>query len=105
MKNIKESAIQKQIMDYLRLKGCLVFKHRNVGIWVKKTGHYIPLSAGEIGISDIIGLTKNGIFLAIEVKAPKKKPSKEQLDFIERVKAKGGIAFWTDNLDDVVEIL
>lgn len=92
-------------MDYCRLKKCLVFKHRNVGIWVQKTGHYIPLSAGEKGISDIIGLTKDGKFLAIEVKAPKKKPSQEQLDFIDRVNEKGGIAFWTDNLDKVMEII
>ena len=102
---MKESDIQKTILDYLRIKKCLVFKHRNVGIYKQSTGKYIPLSFGEKGISDIIGLTDKGQFLAIEVKMPKKKPSKEQLDFIERVKEKGGIALWTDNLDDVMKII
>jgi len=98
---MKESDIQKAIMDYLRLKGCLVFKHRNVGIWKKKTNSYIPLSFGEKGISDIIGLTHKGHFIAVEVKMPGKNPSKEQLDFIERVREKGGIAFWADCLETV----
>lgn len=99
---MKERDIQKAIMDYLRLKGCLVFKHRNVGIYKQNTGKYIPLSFGEKGISDIIGLTPTGKFLAIEVKMPKKKPSKEQLDFIDKVNEKGGLAFWADNLDSVM---
>lgn len=102
---MKESQIQKTIMDYLRLNGCLVFKHRNVGIYKKSTGSYIPLSFGEKGISDIIGLTPNGRFLAIEVKMPKKKPSNEQLEFIDKVNEKGGLAFWTDSLDNVIEKL
>lgn len=92
-------------MDYLRLKGCLVFKHRNVGIYKQNTGSYIPLSFGEKGISDIIGLTKEGKFLAIEVKMPKKKPSKEQVDFIERVKYKNGIAFCANCLEDVQKVI
>ena len=72
-----------------------------MGIYKKNTGKYIPLSYGEKGISDIIGLTKNGKFLAVEVKMPKKKPSKEQLEFIEKVKENGGIAFVAYGLEDV----
>jgi hypothetical protein len=100
---MKESDIQKTIMDYLRLKNCLVFKHRNVGIYKQSTGKYIPLSYGEKGISDIIGLTDTGRFIAVEVKMPKKKPSKEQQEFIDNVVIRGGIAFVAHSLDEVIE--
>lgn len=106
---MKEAEVQKQIMDYLRLKGCLVFKHRNVGIYKQATGRYIPLSYGEKGISDIIGLTKKGQFLAVEVKrrgetrSKDGKPSKEQLEFLERVREKGGIGVLAYSLEDVVK--
>lgn len=102
MKEIKEAHIQKAISDYLKLKKYIVFKHRNVGIYKKDTGKYIPLSDGEKGIADIIGCTPSGRFLAIEVKKPGGKPSPEQLDFLARVKAYGGISILAYSLDDVM---
>ena len=44
------------------------------------------------GSADLIGLTKDGQFLAIEVKSPRGKPSQEQLDFATTVRRLGGIA-------------
>jgi penicillin-binding protein-related factor A (putative recombinase) len=98
----KESEIQKSILDYLKLKRHLVFKHRNVGIYKQDTGKYIPLATGEKGISDIIGCTTQGRFLAIEVKMLKKKPSPEQVEFLEKVNQRGGIGFVAYSLDDVI---
>jgi penicillin-binding protein-related factor A (putative recombinase) len=100
---VKESDIQKSILDYLKLKKYLVFKHRNVGIFKQDTGRYIPLAAGEKGISDILGCTHQGKFLAIEVKMPKKKPSPEQLEFLDKVNLRGGIGFVAYSLDDVIK--
>ena len=54
-KKVSEQNIQKEIFDYLKSKNFIVFKHRNVGIFVQKTGKYIPLPTGEHGISDVIG--------------------------------------------------
>ena len=102
---IKETNIQKQILDYLHLKGYVAFKHRNVGIYKRKTDHYIPLSFGERGISDIIGCTKKGIFFAIEVKRPKGKLTLEQREFLDRVNQKGGIGILADCLEQVIDFL
>jgi hypothetical protein len=102
MRKIKEQDIQKVIFDYLRLKKIICFKHRNVGIYVQKTSKYIPLSAGEKGISDIIGCDKSGKFIAIEVKRKGNKPTDEQLDFLRRIKESGGIAILAYSLDDVM---
>ena len=111
LRETQESKVQKLIMDYCRLKGCLVFKHRNVGIWVKKSQRYIPLADGEKGIADIIGLTKKGQFLAIEVKKRGKtpckdgKPTSEQLEFLANVRERGGMGILAYSLDDVIKDL
>ena len=102
MKDVSEQQIQKAISDYLKLKKFIVFKHRNVGIFKKDTGSYIPLSAGEKGISDIVGCSPRGRFVAIEVKKPGGRPSPDQLDFIARIKASGGIAFIAYSFDEVL---
>jgi len=100
---MKEAQIQKSILDYLHLKKYLVFKHRNVGIFKQDTGKYIPLAAGEKGISDIIGCTLEGKFLAIEVKMPGKKPTEDQLLFLASVQAHNGISLVAWSLDDVIK--
>lgn|SRR3990167_6686505 len=102
---LKESNIQKTIIDYLRLKKYLVFKHRNVGIFRKDTGHYIPLPSGELGISDIIACSPQGVFTAIEVKVKGNKPTENQLNFIAEVKKRNGVGMVAYSLDDVMEFI
>lgn len=105
MRDASEQQIQKAIIDYLKLKKFIVFKHRNVGIYKKATDSYIPLSAGEKGISDVIACSNKGTFVAIEVKKPGGKPSPDQLEFLERVKAYGGIGILAYSLDDVMAVI
>ncbi len=101
---MKESDVQKQILDYLKLKRVLCFKHRNVGIFKKATNQYIPLAFGERGISDILGCLPDGRFLAIEVKNGKDgKPTEDQLEFLKQVMKRGGIGFIARSLDDVIQ--
>lgn len=100
-----EKHIQKQILDYLHMQGYVAFKHRNVGIYKKSTGAYIPLSYGEKGISDILGITREGKFFAIEVKKPKGKVSKEQTEFIDKVNKSQGLAFVAYCIEDVIRHL
>ena len=60
------------------------------------------------GSSDLIGwVTQNGIarFLALEVKTKNKKPTDEQLNFIEQVKTAGGIAGVVRGVEDVEKLL
>ena len=88
MQEISEQQIKKTIADYLRIKKFIVINHRNVGIYKKDTGKYIPLPSGEKGISDIIACSPQGTFVAIEVKKKGGKPtinwkgSKLKLDLI-----------------------
>lgn len=99
---MKESHIQKAILDYLKYKKILRFKHRNVGIYKKSTNSYIPLAYGEKGISDIIGCMPDGRFLAIEVKKEGGKLTPEQAEFLEKVRNQNGIGILAYSLDDVI---
>lgn len=95
-----EGIIKNQICHWLSLRKCL--------FWIQQAGK-IP---GRInrskflrnGISDILGVWE-GKMLAIEVKVPGKKPSPEQVQFIDDVNAAGGIAFVATSIEDVVREL
>ena len=53
------------------------------------------------GISDLIGQMKDGRFLACEVKREGAKLMDHQRDFLNEVRANGGVAFVARNLADV----
>lgn len=99
---LKEQEIQKQILEYLKLKNVFCWKHNVAGIR-KSNGSYIP--SGEVGVSDIIGLLPNGTFLAIEVKRPGNKASFFQDSFIQNVLQNKGIAFVAYSVEDVINNL
>jgi len=100
MKPQKEKDIQKSILDYLRLKKCLVFKHHSTG-FTMKDGEARAFRYGMKGVSDIIGCLPSGRFLAIEVKRPGKKPSPDQDEFLKQVVMHGGLGFVATSIDDV----
>jgi hypothetical protein len=102
VRELKEAEIQTAIMQFLRLKKFLVFKHRNVGIYKKNTDRYNPLPASERGIADIIACAPNGQFWAIEVKTPKGRVTDEQLEFLGAVRQKGGVGILARSVDDVI---
>jgi len=102
--HLLEKDIQRQIVDYLRLK--------KIYCWVNKTtGTFDPIKqiyrAGTTfkGVSDILGILPGGKFLAIEVKMGHNTASPEQKDFIENINQKGGLAFIAYSLDEVIKVL
>lgn len=91
-KNQIEQHIQTSIMRYIKSIGGLPIKQNQIGIYA------------QAGVPDIIACIK-GRFVAIEVKRPGKKPEPIQEAFLESINKKGGLAFWSDNLDKVKETL
>jgi hypothetical protein len=53
------------------------------------------------GVGDIIGMTPDGRFLSCEVKTKKGQPSADQLLFIKRCTANGGLCFVARSIEDV----
>ena len=110
----EETKIQNQQLLALSDAGCIVWRVETAGAWVGKVIHKerdtVTLSGARMiqagitkGGSDIIGIVPTvitpdmvgqtlGVFLAGEVKTRSGRPSKEQLNFIQRVNEAGGIA-------------
>lgn len=61
--------------------------------------------AGAEGISDIVGMTPAGQFLSIECKVGRNKPTKEQTEFMARVRKSGGVALLIYSLDELITAL
>lgn len=90
-------------MDLLRLKRFKVVKFPSVGIYRKKTDSYIPQP--QRGVSDILACSPSGQFWAIEVKNKYGVPSKEQVEFLDSVKNRGGVAILAYDIDEVLKHL
>ena len=99
----KETLIQRQIQIALSNAGCITWRNETAGAYVgrviHKAGGQVTLDNAQLmqfglcrGSSDLIGITPDGRFLAIEVKTPNGKPTADQLAFIEAVRRAGGVA-------------
>lgn len=83
--------------------GATIFRN-NVGGLYDKTGRWVNFGLCK-GSSDLIGWTKDGKFLAIEVKKPGKKPTKSQINFLDKVIQDGGVGGTATCVEDIAEIL
>ena len=57
------------------------------------------------GVSDLIGWTQGGRFVAIEVKGGRRQPTDEQAAFLELVRRSGGLAGVARSVDDARAII
>jgi len=98
---VVESDIQKAILDYLLMN--------QVYCWRNNTGAYKVdnrfIRFGKKGSSDILGILRDGRFLAIEVKQPDKEPTEDQKEFLQAIAENNGIALVAHSLDEVMEDL
>lgn len=101
MRNETEQGIQKAIIDYLRLKKYVVFKANSTQFGIRNNKPF-AFPNPQKGVADIISCSTKGRFVAIEVKKKGGRATEEQLEFLERVKANGGIGILAYSLDDVI---
>jgi hypothetical protein len=84
-----ENQVKAGVLKYLKLRG--------IKAWNNPTGagRIAPdrwLHFGKKGSADILGILPGGRFLAVECKAPHGRLSPEQREFLEDIKALGGLA-------------
>lgn len=101
---IKESDIEKSILEYLELRHIFAWKARTVGIWDAKIKAFRKNKGYMKGVADILGIYK-GKPLAIEVKTQKGYPSEDQKYFLNKFREEGGIAFIARSIEDVDDSL
>ena len=101
---MKESEIQKQILDWLKLQsGGFFFRTNNIGVPLHgESGGYRPSPVK--GLADIIGVFK-GHFIAIEVKTRKGKLTANQIEFLNNVIGGGGHAIVARSLETVIDYI
>lgn len=75
------------------------------GIWSPKLGRYIP-GRTKPGTSDILMCDKDGVFMAIEVKAfgKKKNLTESQQDYLKDIILRNGFAVCVDNVKDLDQV-
>lgn len=100
---MKEGNISKLVHMEASKHGAVLFRN-HVGGFYDKDGRFHKTGLCK-GSSDLIGWTKDGFFLAIEVKKDKGKVSPEQQNFIDRVNEAGGIGFIARSPEDVKKYL
>lgn len=96
----RESEVQRSILEYLGLRRYFCWRN-NTGGFRDARDHFYQF--GKVGSGDILGLTHEGKFFSIEVKARGKKPTDHQLEFMRRVNASNGLAFVAYSVDDAVK--
>ncbi len=100
---MKESKIQKDILEYLKSEGIFCWKNFTTGIPDKNIDGGYRTNPNS-GMSDIMGILPDGRFLAIEVKKPghytNTKRLAKQFMFLNRVIINGGEAYMVESLDE-----
>ena len=95
---MREADIMRTIQLEATKLGCRLFRN-NVGRLHDKDGRYVQYGLCR-GSSDLIGWTKGGRFLAVEVKGPKGKLTKNQGQFLDAVNQEGGIGIVVSSVDE-----
>lgn len=95
-----EAAALVEVLKALRAHPAVSWAERQNSGAANVGGRFIRF--GWPGCSDILGMLRNGKFLAVEVKAPTGKLRPEQAVFLERIRDAGGVAFVARDCRDVI---
>ncbi len=97
------------------VRACLDVMHcRRIMAWRSNSGSVTATYKGKkryvrfssmAGLSDICAILPGGVFLAVECKIGKNKPTDEQRNFLDAVKAKGGVALVIYSADQLMQEL
>lgn len=97
-----ESTVQKQIKEYLEVLGYSVYRINNTGIFNKERNAYI--FHGTAGVPDLIALKRGQKILFIECKGTGKKPTEDQVEFMDMVNnSTGMMAVCADSLEKIIK--
>jgi hypothetical protein len=96
-----EKVTQRHILAYLDHEGYLAWRN-NSGL-VNIRGHMYAMAPA--GSPDIVGMTKTGQWLGIEVKDIKTKQNPNQVMFQKKVELNGGLYIVARSLEDVKQVL
>lgn len=92
--DMKAGELTSAILAYLQYHGYSVWRQNTTGIYDPATKRWRVNPQGRRGVPDIIGFRKaDGVFVGVEVKAGRDQLRPEQKQFLDELKAAGGLAF------------
>lgn len=93
MAKMTETQLVKFCLDYLAAKKIFAWRANSGAVVAEYKGkkRFVRFASVK-GLADIIGVTRDGRFLAIEAKVGKNTTTPDQQAFLERVGASGGVA-------------
>jgi hypothetical protein len=98
-----ESKLKAQVELFLSKKGYIPLR-LNVGLFYTKNGY--PIRTGlPKGTSDMLAISPSGQAVFIETKVHPRKPTAEQLNFIEVMRKQGCKAGVVYNIEELKELL
>ena len=98
-----ESDLMHEIMIAASQAGHRLLRN-NVGAFQAMDGRWIHYGLGGKGGSDLIGMTRQGRFAAIEVKGLSKL-TREQIEFISMIQSRNGVAGVAYSVAEALAIL
>ena len=100
--SLLEKSVKTECLEYLRLMGIYAWNNPSGAV---KVGDNRFMSFGKKGAADIIGILKDGRFLAVECKSDKGRLSEAQERFLNKVKDMGGLAVVARSFKDIEKVL
>lgn len=85
IKELSKGQIRASALKELRYLRCTVWPQNNLAVRGRKF-------IGRKGVADVIGFNTQGLFIACEIKTVGDVLSQDQIEFLNDVKANGGIA-------------
>jgi hypothetical protein len=100
---MRETSLVGACIEYLTLRGCFVYRQNQGSVSAEYKGRkrYVRF-AGVDGISDIVGMTPAGQYLAVECKVRPNRPTTDQENFLARVRQGGGVALLVYSIDELI---
>lgn len=86
IKELSKGEIRASAIKELTWRGYDVWIQNNIAVRKRKF-------IGRLGVSDVIGITKDGRWVACEIKTLNDRLSNDQIDFLNDVKNAGGLAY------------
>lgn len=103
---MNETHLVRTCIDYLLYRGHYVWRN-NTGMirssYTDKSGNTSNRmwKAGLKGSADILGISKDGKFIAVECKIKPNKPSEFQKEFLQKISNRGGFAIVAYDIEDL----
>lgn len=95
-----EKEVEREVLNWCRLAGWSVDVVESKAVWSRSAKRFLK-GQTRAGFADIVGITDDGLFVAIELKAPGRRGTirQSQYDYLSGIICKNGFAVVVDSAE------